>query len=272
MNKRYKNNVIINEKEVIKKYNKNIFEIYELFELVNFENYPKVIEYDEENIRYEYIKKTKYHEKIKNEEFIKTVALLHSKTQEYKEVGKDKYKKIYDLLNNNINYMKRYYDDLINNIEEEIYPSPSSYLISRNYTSIIMTIDNSINYLKKWYKIVENKTNERVCVIHNNLSINHFIKSDKNYLISFDRARVDTPVLDLYILYKKELLNINFEQLFEIYNNNFKLNEEEIYLFYTLISIPLKITKIKNELENTCNISEIFRYMHKTLNFVNKNK
>ena len=97
--------------------------------------------------------------------------------------------------------MKKYYEEFINNIEDEIYMSPSNYLIARNYTSIIMTLDNAFNYLKKWYKIVENKTNERVCVIHNNLSINHFIKSNKNYLISFDGARVDTPVLDLYKLF-----------------------------------------------------------------------
>ena len=272
MSKKYKNKIIINEKNVIKKYNKNIFEIYELFELVNFENYPKIIEYDERNIKYEFIESIKYHEKIKYEEFITTVALLHSKTQEYKEVGIDKYKKIYDTLNNNINYMKKYYEELINNIEEEIYMSPSNYLIARNYTSIILMIDNSIKYLKKWYKIVENKTNERVCVIHNNLSVNHFIKSKINYLISFDGAKVDTPIWDLYKLYKNELLKLDFVLLFDIYNNNFKLTEEETYLFYTLISIPPKIIKIKDELENTYNISEVFRYIYKTLDFVNKNK
>lgn len=272
MNKRYIKNVVINENNVIKKYNKNIFEIYEIFELVNFENYPKIIEYDERNIKYELIKQKKYHEKIKNEEFIKTVALLHNKTQEYKEIGIDKYKKIYDILDNNIKYIKKYYEELINNIEEEIYMSPSSYLIARNYTSIVIMIDNAIKYLKKWYKIVENKTNERVCVIHNNLSTKHFIKSDINCLISFDGARVDTPIIDLYKLYKKELLKLDFALLYEIYNNEFKLTEEETYLFYSMISIPPKIIKINNELENTYNISEVFRYIYKTINFVNKNK
>lgn len=272
MSNKYKNKVIINENQVLKNYNKNIFEIYEIFELVNFENYPKIIEYDERNIKYEFIESKKYHEKIKNEEFIKTVALLHSKTQEYKEVGLEKYKKVYDILNNNINYMKKYYEELINNIEDEIYMSPSNYLIARNYTSIIMTLDNAINYLKKWYKIVENKTNERVCVIHNNLSINHFIKSNKNYLISFDGARVDTPVLDLYKLYKKELLKFDFTLLFKIYNDEFNLTDEEKYLFYSMISIPPKVNKLDDELNDTYNISEIFRYIYKTINFVNKNK
>ena len=37
-------------------------------------------------------------------------------------------------------------------------------------------------YLKKWFRKVENKTTERVSIIHNNVSLDHFIISNKNYL------------------------------------------------------------------------------------------
>ena len=37
-------------------------------------------------------------------------------------------------------------------------------------------------YLNKWFRKVENKTTERVSVIHNNISLEHFIISNKNYL------------------------------------------------------------------------------------------
>lgn len=270
MTKKYRNNVEISESNVIKTYNKNIFEIYELFELVGFENYPKIIEYDDRNISYEFIKEKKHHEKIKNEEFIKTIALLHSKTQEYKDVSINKYKEIYDTIDNNINYLTKYYNELIDEIENEIYMSPSSYLIARNYSMIIITLDNAKSNLKKWYKKVENKTSERVCVIHNNLSLDHFIKSDINYLISFDGARVDTPILDLYKLYKNEGLKLNFNMLFGIYNQTFELNEEEKLLFFSLISLPPKIEKTNNEYEDTNNINEIFKYIYKTINLVNQ--
>lgn len=272
MTKKYRNNVEITESNVLKKYNKNIFEIYELFELVGFENYPKIIEYDERNISYEYIKEKRFHEKIKNEEFIKTIALLHLKTQEYIEISINKYKKINDTIENNINYLTKYYETMINEIENEIYMSPSSYLIARNYSMIIISLDNAKTNLKKWYKKVENKTSERVCVIHNNLSLDHFIKSDINYLISFDGARVDTPILDLYKLYKKEGLNLNFNLLFNIYNQTFELTEEEKILFFSLISLPPKIERTNNEYEDTNNINEIFKYIYKTINLLNQNK
>ena len=159
---------------------------------------------------------------------------------------------------------------MIDNIENEVYMSPSNYLIARNYSSILVMLDNCKKYLAKWYKKVENKTTERVSVIHNNISLEHFIISNKNYLISFDGARVDTPILDLYKLYKKEYLNINFTLLYTTYTKNFTLFEEEDLLLKTLICLPPKIVKMNNEFKDTINISEIFKYINKTIEFISQ--
>ena len=45
---------------------------------------------------------------------------------------------------------------------------------------------------------------ERVCVVHNNLKDEHLLKNDKNYLISWDKYLIDTPVLDLYRFFQNE--------------------------------------------------------------------
>lgn len=269
MNNRFKNKVKLEADVIRKPYNKNIIDIYEIFELSGFDNYPKIIDYDENEIRYEYIESKKIYEQIENEELIKTLAYLHSKTSKFIDVSKTKYNNIKKIIENNINYLMKYYNDMIDDIENEIFMSPSNYLIARNYSSILITLENSKKLLSKWYKKVENKTNERVSVIHNNISLNHFIISNKNYLISFDGARVDTPILDLYKFYKKEYLNINFPLLYDIYIKNFPLLEEEELLFKTLICIPPKIVKIQNEYADTVNISEIFKYINKTLEFIN---
>ena len=61
---------------------------------------------------------------------------------------------------------------------------------------------------------------ERISLIHNNLELNHYIRGeDKDYLISWDNATFDSPVLDLVHLYKKEFFNVEFSSLFKIYNN-----------------------------------------------------
>jgi hypothetical protein len=110
-----------------------------------------------------------------------------------------------------------------------------------------------------------------ICVVHNNLSLSHFINSDKGYLISFDRAMVDTPVLDLYKLYKNEFDSLNFDVLFKKYNDNFILSSEEKLLFFILISLTPKIEITGNEFDDCININYVFKYIYKTLNFINKN-
>jgi len=272
MSKKHKNSVIIEDDRVIKKKNDRLLELYELLDSRSFNNYPKVLSSDDDSINTEYIKETKYHEMTKGVEFIKTVASLHYKTLEYKAVSKNKYRSIYDKISSNIEYLKKYYENMISNIEEEIYMSPSHYLFARNYTIIDSSLKYASDNLKKWFKLVENKSKERVCVVHNNLSLDHFIHGDKNYLISFDNYLVDTPVLDLYVFYKKEGYKLDFIYLLNEYNNNLELNNEEKLLLNILISIPPKIVEVEDEYLNTINIKKTYDYIYSSMNIVNQNK
>ncbi|MDD6272999.1 MAG: hypothetical protein PUA90_05825 [bacterium] len=272
MSKKYINSVKINENQVKKKYNKNIIDIYDIFATTDFENYPKIIDLDDEFITYEYIESKKYYEKIKGVEFIKLVSLMHSKTIFYKDVSKNKYKKIYNSLYGNIKYLKKYYLELIDKIENEMFMSPSHYLFARNYSAIQSNLNYAESTLKKWFKKVENKENERVCVIHNNLSLKHFIKSDIDYLVSFDGALVDTPILDLYKFYKKEGYKLNFKYLLKVYNENMNLFDEEKLLLNVLLILPLKIEFVNDEYINVVNLKNNFNYIYSSMNVVNENK
>lgn len=272
MIRKYRNKTIIEGNRVIKKRNDKIIELYEYLSTRNFENIPKIINKNEDTIELEYIEPIKYHEVTKGTEFIKTVSTLHYKTMFFKDVSKNKYKKIYNKLQNNIEYLKKYYEEMIDKIESEIYMSPSHYLFARNYTSLDSSLKYASNELKKWYKLVENKSKERVCIVHNNLSLEHFIKGEQNYLISFDKYLVDTPILDIYIFYKKEGYKYDFNYLLKIYNENLELLQEEKMLLNILISIPPKIEKINNEYLNTKNIKEIFDYIYSGIGIVNENK
>ena len=55
MSKKYKNNVIIKDNNVIKKRNDKVLELYDYLETRGFENYPKIESIDENNIKTEYI-------------------------------------------------------------------------------------------------------------------------------------------------------------------------------------------------------------------------
>ena len=268
MNKKRINNVRIEDNLVIKKKNEKLIELYEYLDSVGFTNHPKIIEYDDNYIKSEFISKKKFYEISNGIELIETVSLLHKSTVVFKEVSKNKYRNIYDKISNNIEYLKKYYENIITNIEDEIYMSPSHYLFARNYSIIDSSLKYASKMLKKWFNMVENKQKERVCIIHNNLSLNHFIKGDKNYLISFDNYLVDTPILDLYKFYKKDGYNLDFNLLLDKYESNFQLLEEEKILLYILIAIPPKIEFINDEYLSCIDLKNTFNYIYSGVKIV----
>lgn len=268
MSRKYRNSVIIEDNTVSKKRNDDVLELYEYLTISNFDNFPKVLDVDDEYIRSEYIESVKYHETTLGIELIRTMANLHSKTIFYKDISKNKHKEVYDKLLGNIEYLKNYYEEVIENIESEVYMSPSHYLFARNYSVIIGSLKYSEDELNKWFNIVKDKTTERVCIVHNNIRKEHFIKGDKNYLISWEKHLVDTPILDLYKYYKTEGFKLNFNLLFNEYKNNFSLLPEEEKLFKILISLPPKMDFKDDELENTIYVKDSLKYIYDSYKIV----
>ena len=54
---------------------------------------------------------------------------------------------------------------------------------------------------------VSDDLKERVAFIHNNLEVEHFIKNKKGYLVSWEKSKIDSPILDLITFYQKEYMN-----------------------------------------------------------------
>ena len=273
MSKKYKNSVTIKDDTVIKnKSNNNVIELFKYLDSKIFNNYPEIINEDEKTYTMKYIENNDYYEVTKGVEFIKTVSMLHYKTIFFKDVSKNKYRNIYNKISDNIEYLKKYYLGLIESIESEVYMSPSHYLLARNYSSIDSSLNYASNELKKWFNLVSSKTKERVCIIHNNLSLNHFIGGKESCLLSWDKHMVDTPILDLYNFYKKEGYKLDFNYLLKVYNENLELLKEEKMLLNILISIPPKLEKIDDEYKNTVNIKNMLDYVYSGIDVVNENK
>ena len=204
-------------------------------------------------------------------DMILLVALLHSKTTHYKEVDIDDYEQMYDDLDNNINYLYGYYTDLITIIESKVYMSPSEFLLARNIGTIYQTIDSCKDRLENWHKLVKEKRKQRNVVLHNNLKLDHFIRNENPYLISWDKAKIGSPVFDLYKLYKNHALDFEFSDILREYENHYPLMEDEKELFFILISLP-DIIEFNDSEYNTCQkisreIDTIFKsqYITKTV-------
>ncbi len=243
-----------NEKYVIKESNNNL--LYNYLNSRSFDYYPKIIKEDDNYILMEYIEDNIIPKEQKVIDLIDLVSLLHTKTTLYKETTKDDFKQIYEDIKGNINYLKIYYDNIMNIIESKVYYSPSEYLLARNISIIYNSLYFCETKIEEWYKLIENNTKQRYVLLHNNLDLNHFIENNKSYLISWDKSKLDLPVFDLYKLYKKHHYEFEFSEILDEYEKNYPLKEEEKILFFILISLPEIIDYNKNEYNRCINISK----------------
>lgn len=268
----YKNSVKIIEDEeskyVLKKSDRNLEELFMYLRSRNFTSFPDILKNDRGSYEFPYIDSVIEPKEQKLVDIINTMAELHTKTSFYKEVGHDKFSEMYENLKENILYIEGYYNDLITLIENEVYMSPSNYLIARNFSKINSAIIFCKKELESWYKLVKDNTKERVCVVHNNLKDEHFLKNDKNYLISWDKYLIDTPVLDLYRFFQNEKNADNFDELLALYEKKYKLKEEERKLLFIILSIPPKFIFEKDEITNTFNVRLFIDYLYKTSNLI----
>ncbi len=247
---------------IIKPKNKDINELYTYLTNRGFMNYPKIIDSsrDEVNV-FEYVEDIKLPKEQKCDDLIEIIASLHNKTSYFKEVSEDKFKSIYEDIKSNISYLSNYYNTLYEIGFNEVYASPSNYIFMRNYFKINAALEYANNELDNWYSLVTNETKIRVCLIHNNLELNHLLN---NKLISWDNYMIDTPVIDIVKLYKNEWKNINFSEILERYIYKFPLLDYEKKLLFILISLPPQIKKSNNEFEKCKVISEVMDYVFKT--------
>ena len=260
---------IIDNKIVIKeRKNNNIDKTYRYLKSRSFDYFPEPIEIDNIKEIYPYIDDTEEPIEQKAVDLTHLVSLLHNKTTFYREVDIDKNKEIYEDILSRLEYLNNYYTDLITLIEKEVYMSPLSYLIARNINIIFESIYFSKDKVEEWYNIVKDNKNERVVNIHNNINLNHYRKSDKPYLISWNKSKIDKPIYDLLTFYQNHYLELDFDDLFHYYESNYPLKEEERILLFTYMALPPKIEIEDSEYKMCIKINKIIDYLYKTSNLI----
>ncbi len=256
--------IIINgEEKLVYKEGHISNEILEYLKSRNFEYMPN-IKNNETYYTMNYIEDLNIPKEQKIIDLIKLTALMHSKTTHYKEIDIDYYNELFEDIYNNIEYLYSYYTDLITIIEAKTFPKPSEQLLERNISKIYEVLEFNDKKLRDWHNLIKNKQKERNVIVHGNLKLDHFIRNKNSYLISWDKAKIASPVFDLYKLYQNHALDFDFTPLIKIYEKNYPLTKEEKELLFILISMPEKIELNKNEYENCKQLSKFLDKMYKT--------
>jgi hypothetical protein len=108
----------------------------------------------------------------------------------------------------------------------------------------------------------------RVSLVHNNLSLDHFIKNDNDYLISWDNYIIDSPIIDIVKLYKSVCIDMDFSESLKTYTEKFPLNDSEKKLLCIMLVMPDEIDLSDNELKNVYNVRKYLDYIYKTENLI----
>ena len=265
-----KNNTrIIDDKIVLKKKkNNDLNNVYKYLKSRSFDYFPEPITIDNLYEVYPFLEDTYEPSEQKATDIMHLLGLLHSKTTFYREIDIDKNKEIYENISDELEYLNNFYNDLITMIEKEVYMSPSGYLIARNINIIFGSIYYAKHNLEEWYKKIDNNKNERVVNIHNNISLDHYIKNEKPYLISWNKSRIDSPIYDLLSFYKNHYLDFDFDDLFHFYESGYPLKEDERLILFTYMAIPYKIEIMSDEYEMCIKINKMIEYLYKTSNLI----
>ena len=252
-----------NGKYVVKKKKNN--DTRDLFKHLNskkFHNYLDYINDDQDNFMiFPFVETINAEENVSATDIIMLISNLHAKTTFYKKYPLYEVKTFYEEKLNKIKELEMYYNNLRIAFEEEVFISPSNYYLLRNISWIFYSLDSSRYFLDKWYEIEKDKKNKRVCLIHGNLELQHFIGSEEKILISWDNAKNDIPIFDLIGFYKNNYKEISFYNLFKIYEERYPLLPEERFLLFSLILIPDKIKLDKEEVINTNEAYYLIKYL-----------
>jgi len=225
---------------VLKKENKDLFSLYSYLSKRGIEFYPSLIRNfnNEENLL-EYLPSVNLPLEQYLDEMASSIALIHSKTVYNKNASLDEIKEIKENIESNIDYLNKRYQALIKSILLHNFMNPKEYLFTRNYYKIQEALDFCKEEINNWFLLVKDNPNIRLCLIHNNLSIDHFIVSEKkNAFISWDNYRFDIPMIDLVNLYKKENIDEYYSNFLNKYFSIFPYEDSEKKLLFILLSIP----------------------------------
>jgi hypothetical protein len=219
---------------------------------------------------YPYIDEINTLKEEKAKHLIDIMAEMHVRTTTYKEYSLDEIKEIYEEVKNKINSLKLFYENLEQKFSESIYPAPYELLFLTNVSKIYNSLDYGNILLEEWYKSVVSNRKRRICLIHNHLSLDHFIDRKDAKLINFDYSKYDSPVYDFVNFYKKHYYELDMTCLFSSYQYKYLYTKEEILLLFVSIILPNKIQLKKDASYNTYIIHQLVEYIDITRDFILK--
>lgn len=253
---------------LLKNKNSSLKELFDYFDNINFNHYLRPLHgFDDHYEIYNYYDEVCSDEK-KHNMLIESLSELHKKSM-YNEENEN-FDKLYDSINNKINYLTNYYLDLQDYIERFSFPRLDYHYLIVNISSFNVLLNLAKKKLDDWYESSNHEI--RKSIIVGCPTLDNFCSADYGYFINFDYYKKDYFIYDLVNVFKDKHSD-NLYSLFNIYIEFNKLTDSELKLFDSLLCIPEKLEFSSNSYNNILCIKEALKYNNKIYEFfLEKNK
>ena len=200
--------------------------------------------------------------------YFETLAYLHGHSFYDMKVNQQYFHTLENDVLKVIQERMAYYEQMITNYENELYRSPSQWLLVMNYYRIYDALCLARQYLSQYMNCVQNCRSIRICITYKNFDYQHISLKSK-CLISLDYLEMDLPIYDIFDMYQK-IPDIRFDLdcLSQSYLKKFELREEEKLLLCCLMNIVPIIQLEHDEIDNIIKLSRLLYYLDSIHDFI----
>ena len=199
----------------------------------------------------------------KSRKIILLFTLIENTTKNYEDIN---YEIIYNSINDKINFLMNYYLKLQDELECILFPRYDYLLLLENISLFYRALNITKEKIDYWYSIKSKKIRKATCI--NKVDLNNFLFSNNNnYIIDNSEANYEILFMD-FIKFYRDNSDLDINELFNLYNDNIVLNDEELSLLCIYLLIPYKIGFSNDIFKNEKLIKDEVNYINKIINFV----
>ncbi len=141
-------------------------------------------------------------------------------------------------------------------IEQEEFPSPFEYSLSKHYQTIDQSLDFAIRGMEKFIRIEKGRA-PRYTLCHNRIHPSNLVYDHEDfYWIDFDHASLDSPVRDLALFIHRFSHLKAPNELLQLYERENQLLPKEKRLLALYLAYPERILKRMSQYREGITISE----------------
>ena len=210
---------------------------------------------------------------FKEKKMIQAFAYLHHKTMFAIQYSQQQLLEFYHSVQERIQDVLDYYDDLMNYIQSFSFPRIDYYCLIINISLFFHSIYQAFYYLEEWYQHYNSDSVLRKAFLIQDTSFHNFCCSNNSYFYNFSKSHEDLMIYDFVSFYRANFDCCDMKELFFEYQKLLSYSVDEMNLFFCFISIPNKVLFESSIYDNTVLLNNELDYIRKTEQFISeKNK